>query len=172
MESANQVLQLIAHLVTIGGVPIAIYMYRAQKLRERREREELVFDELGDKYEEFMQLCLRHPNADVFAGAEESEPSSQLQLNVEHALFAVLISLFERAYLMFKDQHAAHRERQWAGWVLFMESYVIRRSFQRVWNAIGLQFDSEYVAFLNNLIQSCGKTDNNAVNLSGEVGQN
>lgn len=149
MDDMNQWLQLIAHLITIAGVPVAIYLFYSEKLKERREREEQTFSELDDKYVEFMQLCLEYPDADVFE--TEKESPTDAQLNNEHALFAVLISLFERASVMFKGQHSDFRKRQWNGWVLFMESYARRKSFRRVWDAIGEQFDTEFVAFLNTL---------------------
>ncbi len=154
MESVNQWLQLIAHLVTIAGVPIAICLFYAEKRKERTEREEKTFGELDDKYVEFMQLCLNHPDADMFEREQESQSPTDEQLNVEHALFGVLISLFERAFVMFKDQDSHFRVRQWDGWVLFMKSYSPRKSFQRVWNAIGPQFDSEFVVFFNALIET------------------
>jgi hypothetical protein len=150
LETLNRWLELAAHLITIGGVPVAIVLFVGEKRRERREREEHAFDDLDDAYCDFMRLCLKHPEADVFELPmdEPSRPSAS-QLRTEHTLFAILISLFERAFLMFEEQHQAFRRRQWDGWVLFMKRYSNRGNFQRVWGSIGKQFDTRFQRFVD-----------------------
>jgi hypothetical protein len=139
--------EIVAYLVTIGGVPGAVALFYLQKRKEREEREERAFDELDDKYVEFMALCLQHRNVDVLDPPlpDDYEPDAD-QRRIEHALFAILISLFERAHVMYND---LYETSQWQVWILFMKSYCNRKSFLRVWKAIGNQFDPKFQDLLN-----------------------
>jgi hypothetical protein len=139
VNDLNDYLQVFAHLTTIAGVPTGIWLYYTEKQKEReagekerKAREEKTFDELDDKYVEFMQLCLQHTDVDVFDPplGDEYNPNPA-QLRAEHALFAILISLFERAFVMFEYQELAFRQRQWDGWESLMKAYCYRKAFRR-----------------------------------------
>lgn len=141
-----------SYVVTIAGFPLALTLYIREKRKDRWEREQRAFDELDDKYIQFMQLCLEHPEVDVSEVPLEGRESLTCeQLRAEHALFAILISLFERAFVMFEDQDSDYRERQWGGWEKLIRSYTVRSNFRRVWAEIGSQFDSRFQRFMADL---------------------
>jgi hypothetical protein len=137
-------------VVGLPGVVIALgsnilVMWKARET-ERKVQEERAFDELDDKYVEFMRLCVEHPDVDVLNPplGDEYKPNEK-QRRIEHALFAILISLFERARIMYNGLYESPR---WKGWVACMESYCNRQSFRREWEAIGSQFDIEFQNFM------------------------
>lgn len=163
----SKILEALANLVTIVGLPFAIRVLirerrleREEMMRDRKQREERAFDELDDKYVEFMRLCAAHPNLDVLEIplSGDDEPSEG-RLRAEHALLAILISLFERAYLMiFENQDSSFRERQWTGWESLMRSYARRPGFRRVWDSIGHQFDRGFGEHMAGLLKQTSVT--------------
>ena len=149
----------LAHIVTIIGLPFAIGTYIYEKRKEWKAEEEKLFDELDDGYIAFMNLAVSNPDLDLFATPRSGDIDySSEQLNREEAVFGALISLFERCYLMFRDQSNELRESQWNGWETFMRSYACRQSFVRVWRLIGHQFDSNFVKFLDGLIREVNES--------------
>lgn len=158
----QQILASIANLVTILGIffgiigsIIAISSYRAERRKDRLEREYGTFDDLDDKYVEFMYMCTNHLGLDLFSDPAPSDRIiSKEELKAERALFAVLISIFERAFLIF-ERHSedAIKQRQYPGWVECMRSYCTRESFLFEWDKIGSQFDSSFQLEMNNIIQ-------------------
>ena len=80
---------------------------------------------------------------------------TEQDLMIERALYSVLISIFERAFLMF-ERHADReaKERQYSGWLECMKSYCHRESFLQEWDAIGHQFDTGFQREMNELIMS------------------
>ena len=61
-------LQAGAHIVTILGIPGAIIVFFRERKKERQQREvelqqrqQQALDQLDDKYDDFMRLCLEYP---------------------------------------------------------------------------------------------------------------
>ncbi len=164
MTISNEIQQLLqasanlgntlALIVTSIGIFIAIRSYRAERERERQERAYGTFDDLDNKYVEFMYKCTEYPHLDFFSiPAPRTRTVSENDLLIERAMFSVLISIFERAFLMF-ERHADDdvKDRQYLGWVECMRSYCTRESFLHEWNKIGTQFDAGFQVEMNSLI--------------------
>jgi len=162
LDKTQILLQEGANLVTILGIVFALVgltvslrTFIAERKKEHLEREYGTFDSLDNKYVEFMYACTQHPNLDLF-----SEPlgkdrvATKEELNVERALFSVLISIFERAFVMFERRAGKDmKELQYLGWLECMRSYCIRESFLFEWKKIGNQFDNDFKKRLNDLIE-------------------
>ena len=58
----------------------------------RKQREEQIFDQLDQRYVDYMRLCAEHPDLDIMelplTDAHEPTPA---QLRMEHALLAIAI---------------------------------------------------------------------------------
>lgn len=170
-EETQQLLSVAANVVTTLGIIfgavglfIAISTYRSERVKERLEREYGTFDDLDDKYVEFMYKCTEYPDLDLFSiPADKNRVISENDRKVERALFAVLISIFERAFLIF-ERHAdeTSKERQYPGWIECMKSYCLRDSFLNEWRDIGDQFDSGFQQEMNTLIEAELKAVNEA----------
>ena len=160
-EGANAV-TILGIIFALGGLAVSMRTFIAERKKERLEREYGTFDSLDNKYVEFMYACTQHPNLDLF-----SEPlgtnrvATKEELNIERALFSVLISIFERAFVMFERRAGQDmKELQYIGWIECMRSYCIRESFLFEWNKIGNQFDNDFQKTLNDLIeQELGKVN-------------
>ena len=154
MDEYANLFQMIANIVTAVGFPFAIIIFVFQKKKENKAEEESAFHQLDESYVSFMKLCLANSDLDVF-GDEIGEcyiPTEE-QLRREHAIFGILISLFERAHVMFRDKSQEFRQSQWSGWVEYMKSYCRRSNFVREWEIIGKQFDVQFYEFMEQLIQ-------------------
>jgi hypothetical protein len=161
-NDTHLILQAGANLVTIFGIffaLIGIVLSLRAFLNERRkdhlEKEYGTFDSLDNKYVEFMYACTQHPQLDLF-----SEPlgpdriATKEDLVTERALFSVLISIFERAFVMFERRAGEDiKNLQYDGWVKCMRSYCMRDSFVHEWKKIGDQFDIKFQEKLNAIIK-------------------
>lgn len=65
METFAQYLEIATFIITILGVPFAIFMYLDEQKSQRAEREYGTYDALDDKYIELQQLCLQYPKLDI-----------------------------------------------------------------------------------------------------------
>ncbi len=162
-----QALQVSADLVTTAGIfvasiglLIAYHTYKAERQNEKLEREFGTFNELDDKYVEFMYRCSEHPKLDLFSvPAIAGRVITDEELRIERALYSVLISIFERAHLMFEYRASEQmKQNQYQGWIECMKSYCMRDSFRHEWLLIGNQFDAGFRAQMDALMQDAQTT--------------
>ncbi len=154
MDEWVGIFELLSYVVATIGFPFAIATYIVQKKKDRAFEEESTFHHLDESYISFQQLCLEHPDLDIFDPpfGEAYEPSEE-QLRRESAIFAIQISMFERAFVMFRNKSEEFRASQWSGWVEYIKSYCGRANFVREWEKIGPQFDCDFHRFMNTLIE-------------------
>lgn len=150
----KDVLEGLSYTVVIVGLPLALLQYRRKTLKEQSDREYGTYNALDEKYLEFLQLCYANPRLDVFDIPDEQslilEPTEVKQ---ELIAFTMLISMFERAFLMYHDQQDSIRERQWSGWHAYIRDYCRRKNFRRAWPFAGGQFDTDFQAFMESEIR-------------------
>ncbi len=65
----------------------------------------------------------------------------------------MLFSLFERAYLMFKNQTALFKAKQWSGWKLSLDDLLHRESVQAAWQPSRHTFDTDFQPLMDGKIR-------------------
>jgi len=155
--SANEWLSILSNAATIVAVPIAVLVYVNEKRKERREREYGTYNALDDKYIEYLQLCITHPRLNLYStGLPVPAELTPEELIERDAMFEILISILERAYLMYRDQTNDVKKAQWDGWNTYMKDWTDRADFRDLWNRLGYQFDADFSNHMRSLIDSPG----------------
>jgi hypothetical protein len=149
--------EFLAQAATALGIPLALTAYIKAKREERREQEYNAYHALDEKYVEYLQLCIQHPKLDMYyipVGSNEVALSPEEKIQ-QYALCEILISLLERAYLMYRDQSTTIARSQWEGsWNAYMRTWAKRELFRRLWAELGNQFDDDFVNHMNAIIRA------------------
>ena len=142
-------------LTQLIGIPIGIGLYVVNKRKERLEREYGTYDALDNKYIDYLRLCLANPDLDVADTPRRDMPGlSPEQQHRELVIFSILISIMERAYLMYEDKSGRVRRDQWAGWDAYIRDWSLRTNFTTVLPTLTQQFDGGFVKYLNSVLSS------------------
>ncbi len=147
-----QFFELLSYLVTIVGLPLAIASYLIEKKKERQNDNEEIYQRLSDEYREFLKLVL--DNADLKLLRTEG---AQIELNEEQkerrtAIFGILISLFERAYLLvYENDMDKQSLRLWRSWEDYMREWVRRADFRAALDTLLEGEDEDFIAYLKEL---------------------
>ncbi|MBI5693403.1 MAG: hypothetical protein HZC55_25285 [Verrucomicrobia bacterium] len=123
--------EILSYIVTVVGLPFAIAVFIYEHRRERKNEEEEIFQRLSDEYREFLKLVL--DNADLQLLRREGTPHelSEEQKERRLAIFGILISLFERAYLLvYEEKMDKQTRRLWQSWEDYMREWVRRTEFR------------------------------------------
>lgn len=149
IQQLKDVLELLSYAVILLGIPVGLIQCYRTARKEQLDREYGTYNALDEKYLEFQNLCLEHPNLDIF-DVPDTKVSilSSDQRKQELVALTILFALFERAYLMYSDQSTKIKERQWTGWEQYIESYCHRAKFRQAWELSGSTFDSHFQDYM------------------------
>ena len=149
-----QWLEALSYLVTIVGLPFAIGVYVYDRRRERQSDEEEIFLRLSDEYADFMRLVIDNADLHLLSPAVKGELSED-QLERKHALFAILVSLFERAYvLVYEDDMSRQQQRLWQSWEDYMHEWCQREDFRNALTPLLVGEDPGFVATITRIAEA------------------
>lgn len=125
--------EALSYLVTIIGLPMAIVVFMYEQRRNRQNEEEEIYQRLSDEYTEFLKLVLANPDLQLLRknANADAAPLTEEQKERKFALFSILISLFERAYLLVYEEHMDRQsKRMWLSWEDYMREWCQRKDFR------------------------------------------
>ena len=122
-----------SYLVTIIGLPFAIGVFLYEQRRERQNEEEEIYQRLSDEYGEFLKLVLQNADLQLTRAEVDESGLSAEQLERRRVLLELLVSIFERAYLLVYEEHMKRQtQRLWSSWEDYMRSWCRRRDFRQM----------------------------------------
>ena len=146
-------LEAASYIVTIVGLPLAIVVYVYDRRRDRQNDEEEIFLRLADEYADFMRLVIDNADLHLLSPAAKGELSEE-QLVRKHALFAILVSLFERAYvLVYEDDMSRQQARLWQSWEDYMHEWCQREDFRTALPSLLQGEDPGFVATIRRIAE-------------------
>ncbi|MBU1236149.1 MAG: hypothetical protein KJ634_06660 [Gammaproteobacteria bacterium] len=146
-----QTWELASYVVTVIGLPLAIFVFFFEQRKERDNEEEEVYQLLSDNYQDFLRVALDNPDLSLFA----ERPASRLdeeQRERRIIIFNMLVSLFERAYLLLYENDMKPRQaRRWRSWEDYMSEWCQRADFCAALPELLRGEDPEFAAYLRKL---------------------
>ena len=132
--------EIASYVVTTLGLPVAILFFAWEQRKERDNEEEEQYQLLSDAYNDFLKVVLDHPDLQLRTNEPLENPTAE-QRERMLVIFDMLISLFERAYLVaYKPDMAEPEARRWNSWDDYMREWCRREDFH---NALPLLLHGE-----------------------------
>ena len=143
--------EIASYVVTVIGLPLAIWVFIAEQRKERQNDDDEVYQELSAEYTEFLKLVLEHPDLRLMSTNAIGELSDE-QRERRTVLFSILISLFERAYLLvYEDEMPKQQRRLWQSWEDYMREWLNRADFREALPKLLEGEDPDFVAHITRL---------------------
>lgn len=122
--------ELLSYVVTVIGLPLAILVFIYEQRKERDNEEEEIFQRLSDEYREFLKLVLDNADLQLLRREGPRPVLTAEQKERRFVIFGILISLFERAYLLvYEDDMDKKARRLWRSWEDYMREWIRRADF-------------------------------------------
>ena len=149
--------ELASFVVTVIGLPLAIATFVYQSRRERANEEEEEYQLLNNAYIEFLRVVLEHP--DLHLRSNATTPNLTLEQEERMlVIFDMLISLFERAYLVaYAPDMSAAMARRWNSWEDFMREWCGRENFRSRLPQLLKGEDPEFSGYIRALAEQGGR---------------
>ena len=140
-------------VITTLALPFAIVFFAWEQRKERDNEEEEGYQLLSDAYNEFLKVVLAHPDLHLRTNEPLANPTIE-QTERMLVIFDMLMSLFERAYLVaYKPKMTETEARRWNSWDDYMREWCHRDDF---FNALPLLLrgeDPEFQSYLRRIAQ-------------------
>ena len=152
---ARETWELLSYVVTVVGLPLAIFVFIFEQRKERDNEEEEIYQRLSDEYREFLKLVL--DNSDLQLLRREGGPTTLTaeQSERRQAIFGILISLFERAYLLVYEEKMDKKARRlWQSWEDYMREWLRRADFRAALPELLEGEDPEFTGYIRKLAES------------------
>jgi hypothetical protein len=122
--------ELLSYIVTVIALPVAIIVFLFEQRKERENEEEAVYQLLSDNYQDFLKIALDNPDLGIYS-VHGALTLNDEQRERKYIIFNMLMSLFERAYLLlYEDDMSDKQARRWHSWEDYMLEWCRRPDFR------------------------------------------
>lgn len=145
--------ELASYVVTALGLPVAIAFFAWEQRKERDNEEEEAYQLLSDAYNDFLKVVLVHPDLQLRTATPLPNPTPE-QVERMLVIFDMLMSLFERAYLVaYKPVMTETERRRWNSWDDYMREWCRREDFRNALPLLLRGEDPEFQEYLRRIAQ-------------------
>jgi hypothetical protein len=147
-----QSFEFLSYVVTIIGLPFAIAVFMHDRRRARLNEQEEIYQRLADEYAGFLKLVLDNADLRLLRQTRGADKLNEEQEERRFALFNVLVSLFERAYmLVYEDKMDKQTRRLWLSWEDYMREWCRRAEFRDVLPALLQGEDADFQEYIQRI---------------------
>jgi hypothetical protein len=144
----KDIFEFASYVVTVVGLPFAVWVFVAQQRKERENEEEQAYQLLSDAYIDFLEIVLKNSDLQLRSAAALANPTPE-QRERMLVIFDMLISLFERAYLVaWKPEMEPTEQRRWNSWDDYMREWCRREDFAQMLPVLLRGEDPEFQAYI------------------------
>ena len=145
--------ELMSYVVTVIGLPLAIVVFLFEQRKERENEEEEVYQLVSDNYQEFLKVALENPDLRLFSNSGNTALTDE-QRERQRIIFSMLISLFERAYLLlFEDKMTPKQQRRWNSWDDYVREWCRKPDFRDSLPKLLVGEDPDFVRYLQAVVK-------------------
>jgi hypothetical protein len=121
---------LLSNIVTVFGLPMAIFVFIYEQRKEREDAKEKTYLVLSDAYADFLRLVIANPDLQLRSLPAIPNPTPE-QRERMLLIFDILVALFERAYILVYEVKMSHDQyRRWRTWEDYMREWCRRDDFR------------------------------------------
>lgn len=147
--------ELLSYVVTVVGLPLAILTFLMEQRKERENEEEEVYQLLSDAYTDFLKLMMANPDLKLRSQCEITDLDEEQRERVR-VLYEILVSLFERAYLLaYEPDMSGKQLRRWRSWEDYMREWCEREDFRKLLPKLLQGEDPDFCAHILLIAKSC-----------------
>ena len=151
--TAMEIMEFLSYVVTVVGLPLAFVTFVIEQRKERQNEEEEIYQRLSDEYREFLKLVLDNSDLHLLRRDGAGPELTEEQKERRHAIFGILVALFERAYLLvYEPKMDKQTRRMWQSWEDYMREWVRRADFRDALTVHLEGEDEEFTLYISELV--------------------
>jgi hypothetical protein len=154
-----EVVEFSFYLVETFALPFAIVVYVVERRKERFVDEEEIYQRLSDEYTNFLKLVLDNSDLQLLRKGAPVGQFTEEQMERKQAIFGILVSIFERAYiLVFEERMNKQTRRLWSSWEDYMREWCRRADFRHALLELLDGEDPDFRAHIQRIAEAAAKS--------------
>lgn len=151
--STLEIWEMWSYVVTVIGLPLAIGIFLFEQRKERENEEEEAYQTLSNAYNDFLKVVMENP--DLKLRSQNATPNlTEEQRERMLVIFDMLVSLFERAFLLLYEEKMPEKDRRrWNSWEDYMREWCRREDFRAQLPKLIQGEDPEFAQYITVLAQ-------------------
>lgn len=137
-------MEFLSYVATVVGIPLALGTFIMQERKERQNEQEEIYDKLMAHYTGIQEKLFQFPELDVhdkpLANAEDARR--------QHILYQMVVSLFERAYILLASETDPEYRRMWNSWEDYIREWIRHPNFCEALPRLMEGEDKDFVAYM------------------------
>ncbi len=145
--------EVASYVVTVVGLPFAIAVFIWERRHERQNEDEEIYQRLSEEYAEFSKLLLQNADLGLMTQFNWQQAFTTEQLERKSILFDILLSLFERAYILVYEQDMSEQnKRLWASWEDYIRFWCARDDFRQALPSLLSGEDPDFGNYIRHVV--------------------
>lgn len=150
--------EMASYVVTVVGFPFAIAVFMLDQRKERENEDDEIYQKLSDEYAEFSILLLKHSDLQLMTKYIGDEELSDDQKERKNIIFDILVSLFERAFiLVYEEEMDSRTKRHWSSWQDYIQFWLRRPDFRKALDSLLEGEDPDFQNYMRSLSKLADK---------------
>jgi len=145
--------EVASYVVTVFALPFAVFLFFFEQRKERDAEDEEAYQLLQNAYNDFLKIVLDNPDLQLRRTVMRTDLTAEQR---ERALiiFEMLISLFERAYIVsYHPDLSGVALRRWHSWDDYMREWSRRDDFYYLLPQLLRGEDPDFSAYIRGVAE-------------------
>lgn len=142
-------MEFLSYVATVVGIPLATVTYILQEKKERQNEQEEIYDKLMGHYTVIQEKLFEFPELDI----HDQELKNFEDARRQYILYQMVVSLFERAYILLAIETDPAYQRMWNSWEDYIREWVKHPNFRAALPRLMEGEDKDFVAYIAQLSQ-------------------
>lgn len=155
--SLKEICEISFYGVETFALPFAIVVFIIERRKQRQAEEEELYQRLSDEYMSFLKLVLDNSDLQLLRRRRPSELNDE-QSERTLVLFGILVSIFERSYLLvYETKMNTQTRRLWSSWEDYMREWCEREDFRAALPELLKGEDPEFKEHIQSIAAQVGR---------------
>lgn len=140
-------MEFFSYVATIVGIPMAMFIFVVQEKKERQNEQEEIYDKLMGHYTDIQNKLFEHPELDIHDKPLGNPEDTRRQ----YILYEMIISLFERSFILLEYEKDPEYQRMWNSWVDYIRQWLKYNNFRAALPQLMEGEDPDFVTYMSKL---------------------
>ena len=149
MDSWLEFWEMLSYVVTVLGLPAAIFLYFKDNSKERLAEQQEIDGQLKEEYNDILDNLIEHPELD-----RHDKPLSGDQALQQARIYQKLIGCFETSFIRLYDRPERELQRMWYSWQDIIDEWLRQPNFAQALPQLLVGEDENFAIYMEQRLEA------------------